>query len=319
MDLLKDSIHSADLYAGLSLLRLQVFVAVADHGGYSAAAAYLDLAQPTISFHVQALERLLGASLLVYRQRRVHLTPAGQELYRAATRMLRDAERLAAAVRSVDEGQAGQLRIGASIAFEIAPFFENVLAPFRRDHPRLQLAVRFGHSVQLAEAVLDDQIDLAYVQNWRLPVGVDYQPLHHAEFALMVAPRHPLTRKLDVSANDVFEAGLITAPIYSQEWPHYEELLRRSGITRFRVALEMDGVQARLLATQAGLGVMGVFVPPFARQSVGAVLRTISLGAPAPRAEFGIVTRRRHGLSTAAKEFVSGLRDLAQMNGGDSD
>ena len=50
-----------DLYSGVSLQRLQVFVAVADHGGFSAAAAYLDLGQPTISFHIKALERLFGA------------------------------------------------------------------------------------------------------------------------------------------------------------------------------------------------------------------------------------------------------------------
>src|SRR5919201_4030576 len=98
MDLLKDSIQSGDLYAGLSLLRLQVFVAVAEHGGYSAAAASLDLAQPTVSFHIKALEQLLRAKLVVYRDRRVHLTAAGHELYRAASNILRDAERLAAAV-----------------------------------------------------------------------------------------------------------------------------------------------------------------------------------------------------------------------------
>src|ERR671933_1387977 len=111
-----DSMRAGDLYAGLSLLRLQVFVAVADHGGFSAAADYLDLGQPTVSFHIKALERLLGTRLVVYRERRVHLTPAGTELYRVASRMLRDAEHLAAAVRNIGHGEAGQLHVGASMA-----------------------------------------------------------------------------------------------------------------------------------------------------------------------------------------------------------
>jgi DNA-binding transcriptional LysR family regulator len=309
---LTESIEHADLYAGLSLLRLRVFVAVSDHGGYSAAAAALDLAQPTVSFHIKALERLLGAKLLLYRQRRVHLTAAGEELYRAATAMLHDAERMRAAVRSIDAGAAGQLRLGASIAFELPPFFEQVLAPFCADHPAVQLSVRFGHSVPLAQAVLDAQIDLAYVQSWRLPPGIDYEPLHHADFVLMVAPHHPLAGKRTVSPDDVHAAGLITAPLESQEWPHYAELLRRAGLRRHRVALEIDGVQARLAATQAGLGVMGVFVPPYARQSVSARLRPLRLDRPPPRAEFGLVTRQQPIVSQAAADFIRRLRQVAR-------
>ena len=39
MDPSNESIKATDLYAGLTLTRLQAFVAVADHGGFSAAAA----------------------------------------------------------------------------------------------------------------------------------------------------------------------------------------------------------------------------------------------------------------------------------------
>ena len=308
---MKESIKAGDLYAGLSLLRLQVFVAVAEHGGFSAAAAHLDMGQPTVSFHVKALEQLLGTKLVLYRQRRIHLTPAGAELQRIASGMLRDAERLASSVRNIGEGQAGELRVGASMAFELSAFFEQVLAPFRRAHPRLHLSLQFGHSVRLAEAVQEQQLDLAYVLNWRLPPGASYEPLHHAEFVLMVARDHPLARKERVRAADVNAAGLITAPMYSQEWPHYDELLRASGLAQYRVGLEIDGVQARLLATQAGLGIMGVFVPPYARRRVGDLLQPLRLQTPPPRAEFGLVSREPHLQTPAAREFADWLRRLA--------
>src|SRR5690349_20958631 len=144
-----------DLYPGLTLQRLQVFVAVTDHGGFSAAADYLGLGQPTVSFHIRALERLFGARLLAYRQRRVHLTAEGSALYPVAVDMLRQAERAAATIRGIREGQAGQLRVGASMAFELPAFFERVVAPFQRSHPSLQLSIEFGHSERLAEAVHD--------------------------------------------------------------------------------------------------------------------------------------------------------------------
>ena len=305
----------ADLYAGLSLQRLQVFVAVADHGGFSAAADYLDLGQPTVSFHIKVLERLLGAKLLIYRQRRVHLTPAGDELYRVAVGMLRDTEHLAAAIRNVGAGQAGALRVGASMAFELAAFFERVVGPFCRAHAGLRLSLQFGHSVRLAEAVHDNQLDLAYVTNWRLPAGAHYRRAHDADFVLMVAPGHPLARKERVTAEDVDAAGLITAPLYSQEWPHYDRLLRASGLAQYRIGLELDGVQARLLATRAGLGVMGVFVPPYAAASLIGQLQPLRLAAPPPRVEFGLVTPRRAGRSTAVDQFSEWLLSVASPDG----
>src|SRR3954447_13189321 len=152
-----DSIRAGDLYAGLSLQRLQVFVAVIDHGGFSAAAAYLDLGQPTVSFHIKALERLLGARLLVYRDRRVHLTAEGEALYTFASELLRETERVAATIRNIRDGQVGQVRLGASMAFELPAFFQLVVAPFQRVHPRVQLALEFGHSLRMAEAVHDKQ------------------------------------------------------------------------------------------------------------------------------------------------------------------
>lgn len=311
LHLSNESINATDLYAGLTLTRLQAFVAVADHGGFSAAAAILALGQSTVSFHVKALERLLHARLVVYRERHVHLTPAGDELYRVASNILQDTERLAATVRNIDQGQVGQLRVGASMAFELAAFFERVVVPFRRAHPLLQLGLEFGHSVRLAEEVHERRLDLAYVQNWRLPTAARYEPLHHADFTLMVAPQHPLARKDLVSEDQVYEAGLIAAPMHSQEWPHYEQLLREAGLRRYRVALEIDGVHARLLATQAGLGVMGVFVPPYAAQHMHQLLSALRVDRPPPRAEFGLVSREPELWTPAARQFVDWLRHIA--------
>jgi DNA-binding transcriptional LysR family regulator len=307
-----DSMHArrpavGDLYAGMSLQRLQVFVAVVDHGGFSAAAEYLDLGQPTVSFHVKALERLLGTSLLTYRERRVHLTAEGEALYRFASTLLRDTERVAASIRTMRDGQAGALRIGASMAFELPAFFHLVVAPFQRDHPRLQLAFEFGHSVRLAEAVHDKRLDLAYVVNWRLPSGANYTRLHDGAFVLMVGPDHPLAYKRRVTSDDVYAAGLITAPTFSQEWPHYEQLLRAAGLSEYRIGMEIDGVQARLTATEAGLGVMGVFVPPYAAGELSRRLRPLQLDTPPPPMEFGVVSSPEHFKTAAARAFEEWL------------
>ena len=70
----------------------------------------------------------------------------------------------------------------------------------------------------------------------------------------MVSRTHPLARKKRATIDEVAAAGLITAPLRSQESPHYDRLLREAGLTHYATSLEIDGVQARLLATQAGWG-----------------------------------------------------------------
>lgn len=297
-------------YAGLNLFRLQVFVAVVERGGYSAAAAQLNLGQPSVSFHVKALEGLLGARLLVYRDRKVHLTPEGEELYRTARAMLRDGERLASAIQQLRAGQEGQLQLGASMAFEQPAFFERLVGPFFRAHPRVQLSVRFGHSTKLAEAVANHELDLAYVQTWHLPAGVHYEPLHRADFVFMVGAGHPLAHKEIATAAEIYEAGIIAAPQDSIEWFNYRELLRASGLDRVRIGLQVDGIQARVLAARAGLGVLGLFVLPYAEPSVFAPLRQLRLPGPTASAEFGLASREGDLPGPAMQEFSGWLRQV---------
>src|SRR6266540_1781284 len=135
--------------AGLNLFRLRLFVTVVERGGYSAAAAALDVSQPSVSFHIRALERLLGAPLVVYRGRRAQPTPEGEELYRTAKAMLRDGDNLVLAIGQIRDGQRGRLLLGASITFEQAAFFERVIGPFYHAHPLVYLSLRFGHSPNL--------------------------------------------------------------------------------------------------------------------------------------------------------------------------
>jgi DNA-binding transcriptional LysR family regulator len=292
----------------LSLARLRIFAAVVEQGGYSAAASSLDLSQPTVSFHIRALERAFAAPLLVYRGRRVHLTAAGEALYRLACRTLRDAEALAEHVADLRAERAGRVTLGASIAFEQAFFFEQVVAPFRARHPRVELSLRFGHSVRLVDAVRAREADLAYVMRWHVPADVRYEPLHGSRVVFFVAERHPLAVLSRPTADEVGEAGLIAAPLDSAEWQYYGAALREAGLRHYRVAPEVDGIQVRILAAQAGLGVLSTFWPPYARRVALPGLRPVRLAAAPAGPEFGLVSRDEEPAAAVVPAFAAWLR-----------
>lgn len=273
---------------GLDLFKLRVFVTVVDHNGYSAAAGHLGLSQGTVSFHVHGLERHLGVPLVHYERRAVRLTTAGEQAYRWAQRMLRDEQQL---VRSIRGGYGGRATLGASIAFEQAFFIDKVVAPFRRAHPDVLLSVRFGHSVALAEAVRDYRLDLGYVIGWQVPAGLQYEPLHHSRFTLLVGREHPLAREETVTVGQVADAGLIAAPLDDVEWVHYEKVLRELDLGPADVTLEIDGIQARVLAAAACLGVLGIFHPAYAGPDDTGELIPLRLEQAMPSVEAGLVSR----------------------------
>lgn len=294
----------------ISLHRLRVFMTVVDQGGYSAAAEELGLAQPSVSYHVHALERTLGAELVAYRNRSIHLTPEGEEAYRTARTISNEGARLGETIERMHSGLKGRLAVGASIAFEHSFFFDLVIGPYVRAHPEVQLSLRFAHSIDLVDEVGTGSVDLAYVNDWQIPPELDFEPLHRSELVFLVAAGHPLASRKTVNPEDINEAGLIASPIEAGEVFSYHEMLRSAGIRSPRISIEVDGIQARKLATQSGLGVLATFAPDYAGEHAMDPLRTIRLPGESPRIEFGVVTRRQQPWTPMMDDFGALLRSV---------
>ena len=81
----------------MTLQELRYLVAVADHLHFHRAAAACRVSQPTLSAQLQKLEQSLGLTLVNRHQpRRIHLTPAGEQVVRKARRIIADADTILA-------------------------------------------------------------------------------------------------------------------------------------------------------------------------------------------------------------------------------
>ena len=83
----------------MELEQLRVFLAVAEHRSFSAAARALFVSHSTTSRAVAALERELGAALLLREGRTVRLTREGEIMQAEAKRVLEQVEELKAAIK----------------------------------------------------------------------------------------------------------------------------------------------------------------------------------------------------------------------------
>jgi DNA-binding transcriptional LysR family regulator len=115
---------------------MQAFVAVAETGSFSMAAARLGVARAQVSKRVAALEQSLGVRLLNRTTRRVSLTGPGTEFLGRSQRILAEYEEATSALSSLQAEPRGKLKISAGVSFGIRRLAP-VLAAFAKAHPRL--------------------------------------------------------------------------------------------------------------------------------------------------------------------------------------
>jgi DNA-binding transcriptional LysR family regulator len=96
---------------------LQLFVRVVERGSFTYVARELGLGQPAVSKQIAALEAHLGTPLLNRTPRGLNPTAAGQDLYEAATRILRDLEETEARVGGYLGRPGGVVRLATPPGF----------------------------------------------------------------------------------------------------------------------------------------------------------------------------------------------------------
>lgn len=118
--------------------RLQQFVAVVDHGGFTAASKATFISQPALSLAVKELEAELGTPLFDRIGKRIQLTVAGTALLGPARQVLRDLETGRAAVTAVLGLESGVLSL-ASLPTLAADPTAALVGRFRLLHPGVRV------------------------------------------------------------------------------------------------------------------------------------------------------------------------------------
>jgi DNA-binding transcriptional LysR family regulator len=138
----------------MELRQLAVVVAVAEEGGFTAAAQRLRTVQSTVSTVVRALERDLGTPLFHRTTHRVVLTPAGEAFMPAARAALDAAARARAAVSPV----GGRVRLG--VCPGLLADWHRALAALRHVHPALAVEVRQVRAGEVGAVLAESTVDV---------------------------------------------------------------------------------------------------------------------------------------------------------------
>lgn len=181
----------------MNLIQLETFLAVARTQSFTHAAPAVHLTQSAVSRQIQELEKSLGVQLFERLTGRVSLTTAGRALMEEVPRLLRQVQNVRLRLADISEGEAGEIRIGASVS-AANTFLPQVLARFRQLNPSVTLSLLPGRTGPLIEKIRNNEVDVAVIGSEVSESDLETCYRVRDELVLVASPTHPLVRKSTV-------------------------------------------------------------------------------------------------------------------------
>lgn len=294
-----------------SARRLSVFQCVVDTGGFNAAAMRLGIAQPSVGAHIKALEAQLGQPLF-RRQRgsRPQLTKAGEALYDYATEMLRRSEQASHTLADLRRAQARQITIAAHR--DVAPNFLSLhLASFARRSPKTRVVTRIGTIEEVLGMVRGDTVDLALFLADGPESGLRSEILAEEPLGVVVAPTHPLAGRRHVTAKELETHAFVGGLGHSNYARMMERVLRRIGVTRYDVTMELQESSAVKKMVRHGVGAACLPLCVTDEEIAAGTLVRVDLREPLAPLELRCAFREP--LHDTAAALVAHLRSAARV------
>ena len=266
----------------MNLHHLRLFAAVVEHGGFTKAAATLNLSQPAISKSLAELERHLKLTLIDRSGRSLKLTDAGRALYERA-RELFGVERMAEQeLRELRGLKRGVLRIAASttIATYMLPPF---LGRFHLRHPRVRIQTASANTRSVLRMLLESRVDVALVEGPVSHASVEVHPWRDDELVVIAPPDHQLLARKDVDVAMLAKESFLVREPGSGTRVVSARALALHGV-RLTNTMRVGGTEAIKQGVAAGLGLAIV--------SQAAAADQLALGKIAILSVNGLVIRR---------------------------
>ncbi|WP_435214386.1 LysR family transcriptional regulator [Streptomyces sp. bgisy034] len=251
----------------MDLQQMRYVVAVAETRNFTRAAERCFVVQSSLSHRIAGLERELGVKLFARSSRRVEPTSAGVAFVAAARECLAAADRAVADAAAATGAVRGRLAVGV-IVTTAAVDVPDLLQRYRARYPDVHVVLRSGRSDELAAAVRDGELDIAFLglPEGERPSGVETLVLDHDEHALVVPAGHRLAGADRVTLEEIAEETFVDFAAGTPARAQSDRAFAAAGLVR-DVAYEAGVVEliSRLVARGLGIALLpSAYVRPLA-------------------------------------------------------
>ena len=284
------------------LAQVEAFLTVAERRSVSAAAAVLYVTQPALTTRIKNLERELGVQLFVRTGRGMRLTAEGRAFRPHAQRALQSLAAGRERLRELGEGRVGELLVGAAPAIStyVLPL---VLRRFQAAFPNVHLIVRTGHSEEVLELVLREQVQIGLVRELPHP-AVTSVPLYDDEIVLVVHPHHRFADERSIPVLELASERLVLFDRTSSYFVLTSTFFRDAGVVP-RGVMELDNVDATKKMVEHGLGIAFLPYTAVREELATGALQEIAIDGYQPVRRPIVAIRRRDAV--VPEDLVGGL------------
>jgi DNA-binding transcriptional LysR family regulator len=295
----------------VSLPQMRGFTVLAKHLSFKRAAVELGITQPALSSQITALERLLGAQLLVRTTRSARLTPAGESFLRRSRRILSDVDSAVSELRNPSSLQQGIVSFSCipTIAGEMFP---RIIRQYRRRQPDVTIEMVDEETVAMEQRIVNREVDFG-VGGVPRRDDLSFTQIFADPFVLVCNREHPLARKDRISIEEALKHPVISLAKESNVRQTINAYVASRGLI-FSPAYDLLHHYTIGAMVQAGLG--STFLPSQATVllKMSRHLKIIPFTEPEFARPVGLITRRDEMLSLIADDFCSfTLKSMSTM------
>lgn len=290
----------------MELHQLAYFVAVAEEGNFTRAAAQLHVAQPGVSAQIRRLERELGQPLLDRSGRTVRLTEVGAAALPHARAALAAVGRVREAVDEIAGLVRGQVAMG-TITSAGPVGLPDLLAEFHRRYPAVEITLAEANSDVMLTALREGRLDVAVVGLAAdPPPDIATRVLLDEPFLAVTAPSDPLAVGDTIALADLTGLPLMALPKGTGLRSALDAGFASVGATP-RIAFEAADPNVLVQLAIRGLGV--AIVPWSLARYHAADLHIFDIVEPRLRGVLALAWRAEGPISPAARALVALLTE----------
>jgi LysR family transcriptional regulator for metE and metH len=290
----------------LEVRHLKLVAAVAEEGSVTAAARRLHLTQSALSHQLRDAEEKLGARLFLRLGRRMHPTPAGEQMLEAARRVLAELEGAEGRVRRQASGEGGTIRLSTE-CYTCYHWLPGLLRQFQKRHRGVEVRIDAEVTRQPVEALLQGRLDLAITSTQGPDPRLRIRPLFEDELVVILPPRHRLAKEEYIRPQQLAGETVIVYPPREDSFL-LNRYLKPAAVEPAAV-LEVPLTEAVVEMVKAGLGIgflaRWAVAPSVAKREIAARPMTHQ----GCRRQWSAVTLRRAQPPAYVEDFIALLAD----------
>ncbi len=296
----------------MNLQDIKEFVVLANLCNYQEAADALFMSQPTLTRHIQRLEKDLGNELFIRTTRRMRLSNFGRLFLPYAQEFVCVEHNFQEEYKEYSRQSYETIHV-CTIPAMAAYRFTDILSKFQNEDPRYRIEVEEISSLEgVFNRVIEGQVDFALVHgpdNW--PKEIGHAPLFDDHLVVALPHGHPLSNMDHIHLSTLRNEVFITPPRTSPVFERFLETCHKLDFEpQIRYAGHREDVQLSLVRNGFGLGILLKQTGEYAHEE-GIHLIDVS---PAVSLPLSIAFADTPHMSAGRKAFLDCCRDTVSQS-----